>query len=246
MSESERRGLVRSSIAVKLLTGITGLALIVYIALHLTENLVLFLGAEAYNAYAHFLFTIGYGYLVYVAEVGLAAVFLLHVYAGIQVWLDKRRARGGGYEVVGSAGGPSRKTISSRTMIVTGLLLLVFLALHVWMFRLGPAEEQGYVMVGSEGEAMRDLYRLVWEWFQELPVVIGYMAVMLFLGFHLKHGFWSAWQSLGANNERYAPVIYGVGVVFAVVIAVGFLFLPLYMYLFADPPSAAMSAGTVP
>ena len=137
----------------------------------------------------------------------------------------------------GNAGGASRKTLASRSMILSGIVLLVFVPVHVWMFKFGPGIAQGYsTSVG--GERLRDLYRLVAEWFQDPLVVGAYVAVMLLLGTHLRHGFWSAFQSLGATNPKYMPLINAVGVLFAVLMAVGFLLLPIYMHLFVDPAVA--------
>jgi len=238
---SRHRGF-RSSIVKKLVTGFTGLALMGFIVAHLAGNLLLLAGAEAFNEYAHFLHTFLHGGFVVVAEVGLVAVFLFHIVSVVRVWLDKRAARPDRYHVVGDAGGPSQKSLASRSMIVTGLVLLVFVVDHVGMFRVYPIEPAGYVTI-IDGHQARDLHRWVVEWFQ-IPWVVGaYVAAMLFLGFHLRHGFWSAFQSVGANNRRWMPFLTAAGVVFAVVMAVGFLFLPLYLYLFVDPPAAAAAAA---
>lgn len=235
----------RSSVVKKLVSGATGLALIVFIIGHLSGNLLLLVGAEAFNGYAHFLHTFLHGAFVYVVEAGLLLVFLLHIVSGVRVWLDKRRARPDSYRVVADAGGPSQKTLSSRTMIVTGLVLMVFVVIHVGMFRVYPIEQAGYVTTIAGDEA-RDLYRWVVEWFQDPWVVAGYVGVMLFLGFHLRHGFWSAFQSVGANNPRWMPVLTTMGVLFAVVMAMGFLILPLYLFFFVDPPGAAAVAAGAP
>jgi len=92
-------------------------------------------------------------------------------------------------------------------------------------------------MTTVDGEPFRDLYQLVVDWFSHGPTVAAYVAVMLLLGTHLRHGFWSAFQSLGATNSRYMPLIYGAGIAFAVAVAFGFLFIPVYMFLFVDPAS---------
>lgn len=234
---------LRSSVGKKLVNGFTGLCLCVFITGHLVGNLLLLVGAEAFNEYAHFLETFGHGYAVYVAEIGLIAVFLMHAVAGIQVALDRRRARSSGYAVRGNAGGASRKTLASRSMIFTGVVLLVFVPLHVWMFKFGPGIEAGYATT-VDGEAFRDLYRLVVEWFQNPLVVGAYVAVMLLLGTHLRHGFWSAFQSLGATSPRFLPLINAVGLIFALLVAVGFVLLPIYLYLFVDPAvSGSLVAG---
>lgn len=236
-----RRPQLGSSIGKKLVSGLTGLLLIVFIIGHLSGNLLLLVGPEAFNGYAHFLHTFLHGGFVVVVEVGLVAVFLAHAVSGIRVALTRRRARSTRYAVQGDAGGPSQKTLASRSMIVTGLVLLVFVVVHVGMFRVYPIEQEGYV-VTIDGHEARDLYRWVVDWFQVEWVVAAYVGTMLVLGLHLRHGFWSAFQSLGANNPHYMPLITTVGVVFAVAMALGFLVLPVWLYLFGEVPAAAAMA----
>lgn len=233
-----------TSVGKKILTGVTGLALCGFIVVHLAGNLMLLVGPEPFNEYTHFLTSLAHGFFLPVAEAGLVVLFLAHAYAGVRVWLDKRRARPQKNVKAGDAGGPSQKTLASRTMIYTGVILLVFLIGHVYAFRLGPAEADGYVTT-IDGEQMRDLYRLVIETFKDPLMVGGYTVIMLLLGFHLRHGFWSAFQSLGANNPKYMPLITTVGVIFAVVMAAGFLMIPIFIYLFIDPPAAAGAAAAM-
>ncbi|MGD8818315.1 MAG: hypothetical protein PVJ51_14100, partial [Acidobacteriota bacterium] len=129
-----------SSIGKKILSGITGLALCGFIIAHLAGNLLLIVGPEPFNGYTRFLSTFAHGFFLPIAEAGLIILFLAHAYAGIRVWLDRRSARPMLNKKRGDAGGPSQKTISARTMIYTGVILLVFLLIHVYTFRLGPAE----------------------------------------------------------------------------------------------------------
>jgi len=219
----------QSPIGKKIITGITGLGLTIFVLVHMTGNLSYFSSdPQAYNAYSHFL-TQGIGALIYVIEIGLLAFFVFHIITGIQIYLGKRRARNVGYDKYQSSGKPSMQSLSSRTMIVTGLILLVFLVIHLWSFKYGPGLEEGYV-VTVDGEPIRDLKRLMTEKFQEPLYAFGYPFVMLLLGFHLRHGIWSAFQSLGAMNPRLTPVVYGLGGLLAVLIAVGFLVLPLYIF----------------
>jgi succinate dehydrogenase / fumarate reductase cytochrome b subunit len=117
-------------------------------------------------------------------------------------------------------------------MIWTGLVLLAFLILHLWQFRFGPDYRTS--LAGHEGEVWA-LHRIVVETFKQ-PLWVGiYVAVMVLLGFHLRHGFWSAFQSIGALSPKLRPIAFSAGVVFAIVIAVGFLLLPIFVYLSPDP-----------
>ena len=217
----------RSSIGRKLLTGVTGLALVGFLLEHLYSNLLYFSSdPNAYNENAHFLISLD---LVYVLEVGLLTFFVVHIIVGISIYLRKRKARPDGYAKYRSAGKPSRQSLSSRTMIFTGLVLLVFLVIHIISFKYGPGIEEGFV-VTIDGEPVRDLKRLLEEKFQHPAYAFGYPFVMILLGFHLRHGIWSALQSLGAMSPRLTPVVYTLGGVLAVLIAVGFLVLPLWIF----------------
>ena len=219
-----------SSVGKKLLTGITGLALMGFIVTHLLGNLNLFVGSEAFNGYTEALHQLG-GLLV-VAEIGLAGLILLHAISAIQVWRDKRGARAVQNTMVASKGGPSKQTVFSKTMIVTGSVLLAFVILHVAQFRFGVFGGLDYT-TELDGKEVRDLYRLVAETFQNPAWVLLYTSVMLLLGAHLRHGFWSAFQSLGLLNPRIRPFAYSFAAVFAAAIALGFFVMPLYLFLAA-------------
>jgi succinate dehydrogenase / fumarate reductase cytochrome b subunit len=232
-----------SQVGRKILTGITGVLLVLYLIAHLSGNLSLLSpDHNAFNKYGAFLH--GFGGLFYFIEISLGLVILIHAYIGIAIAMRKARARKEGYEVHRSKGGPSKQSLSSRTMIITGMVLLTFIVIHVAQFRFGPGPAQGYsvmvdqtpttvngqtVMVG--GHELHDLRRITFETFQHVGWVIFYVGVMLLLAFHLRHGIWSALQSLGAMRPRYTPVIYSLALVLALLLAIGFLFLPIWIYL---------------
>ena len=185
--------------------------------------------ANAYNTYSHFLVSLG-GLLILV-ELILLAGLLLHVWTAIGIVLGKGRARPVKYHKLKSAGGTSRQTLGSRTMILTGLVLLVFVVLHIKTFKYGPgsAGEKEYVTVVN-GVEMRDLHKLVMETFQD-PVYVGFYAIaMILLGLHLSHAIWSAFQSIGLYHPRYTPILYAGGRVLAFLIAAGFFIVPVWIY----------------
>ncbi len=229
------RDITRSSIGKKLISGLTGLLLCGFIVGHLTGNLLLLVGQEAFNQYAYALHALGHGTFVPVVEVGLLLLFGSHAVAGIQVALGRRRARTSRYERRANAGGASHKSLASRSMIVTGMILLAFVVVHVATLRFGVGAPRQYADVVIDGHAARDLYSLVVDWFNFAPAVGLYVAVMLMLGTHLRHGFWSAFQSLGANNPKSMPLIHGAGIVFATIMTIGFLVIPVYIFLFVEP-----------
>lgn len=238
------RAVAWSSVGKKLISGATGLGLCVFVLAHLIGNLTLLIPdrGHAFNAYGHFLETLIHGWFLIAFEVGLGAFLLFHIITGVWVALvDKGQARPIGYQKRRDAGGASRKTLSSRSMIITGIVLGVFIPVHVWMFKFGDAQ----LIPTHGGGEMRDLYGLVVEAFNNPLVAFGYVAVMILLGYHLRHGFWSAFQSLGWSNQRTLPFLYGAAAVFGVALAVGFVFLPLYIYFAVDPHSVVAVAGGV-
>ena len=143
-----------SSVGKKVIMGLTGLALFLFVCVHLIGNLTLFIGPDAFNNYAHFLEHLLHGWLIYAMEIGIVALFLFHVVSAISVaWNDKRAARQVGYRYSQNAGGKSRKTLSSRSMIYTGILLLIFVIAHIWLFKFGDHE--------IYGEGKKNLYKTV-------------------------------------------------------------------------------------
>jgi succinate dehydrogenase / fumarate reductase cytochrome b subunit len=207
-----------SSVGEKLLIAVTGLALFLYLVVHLAGNTLLFLGPQTFNGYAHLLIT---NPLVIPVEIGLAAIFVLHVWKTVVMWWRNRQARPAPYYEKKWAGAPSRKSLASTAMIYTGLLTAVFVVLHVRTFKYGPA---------GDVAGQRDLFGLVTRFFHNPLNVAFYEVCLVLLGFHLWHGFASAFESLGVDEPRYTPRILLAGKVLAVVIAGGFVLIPLWAF----------------
>lgn len=221
----------QSTVGRKVIMGLTGLLLIGFLIVHLLGNLALFLpdGGRTFNLYAARLQTLQPA--LNIARVLLLAFFLFHIATGFRVYLENSRARKNRYATAASKGGPTKLSPASRSMIITGLVLMVFVPIHVSMFSLGT-----YYPTVIDGEQVRDVYRLVVEKFKNPAIAFGYAATMFLLGMHLRHGFWSAFQSLGALSKRSLPVVYGIGFIFALLLAGGFLVLPLYIHFFVPLP----------
>ena len=228
-----------SSVGRKFMTGITGLLLIGFLVAHLAGNLLLLVGQDAFNHYAHFLEHALHGALIYIAEAGLLAIFLIHIASAAKVQLSKHTARTTRYARSENAGGTSRKSISSMSMIFTGAVLLVFVVLHIIHFKFGPKE----MYIAHDGTEMKDLYSLVVHEFHKPLMVILYMTVMVMMGTHLFHGAWSAVQSLGWTRKSTLPYVIVVGSTLAVVLAVGFLLLPLIISFMPDPLASGAANG---
>ena len=210
----------RSSVGAKLLIGITGLALFGYLLIHLAGNLVVFFGPDAFNRYAYVMEA---NPLLPVIEIGLLLIVLMHAYKTIRMFVGNRRARPVRYQKKTSAGGPSRKTIASSTMIVSGLWLLVFLIIHARAFRFAPE----YPWPGGG----RDLYRQEMENLSNPLMVAFYVLSMAVVGSHLWHGISSACQSLGADPPRWTPTLLVAGKVVAAMIAGTFMVIAVWAYL---------------
>jgi succinate dehydrogenase / fumarate reductase cytochrome b subunit len=217
-----------SSVFQKVTMALTGLMLILFVILHLSGNISLYYAdGTAFNKYAAYLAS--FGNLFYVAEIGLLVLFLVHIVTAIQITRLNKAARPIGYKSYQTKGGPSRANLSSRFMFVSGILLLFFLILHIWQFRLGPGVAEGY-SVDDAGKQIRDLHRVVLETFKNPVYVIIYVFSMIMLGFHMRHGFWSAFQSLGARSPKLHSFLQKLAVVLAILISLGFMGIPVWIY----------------
>ena len=210
-----------TSVGTKILLGLTGLALVGFLIFHLAGNLLLFWGPEKYNEHAHALIS---NPLVIPAELGLLAIFLLHSVKAVLNFAANRSARPQRYSMKTWAGGASRKSVASTTMIVSGIVLAVFVVLHLITFKYGP-------YYASPEPGVRDLYRLLIEVFQSPGYVAFYVVCMVIVGMHLRHGVSSAFQSLGLLPSGATRAFLTSGVVIAVAIAAGFALIPIWVYL---------------
>jgi len=214
-----------STIGKKLLLGITGLSWVLFAIGHMIGNTTLLLSnPEPFNKYAHFLISLGTA--LYVIEAILAASLLIHIYYAVTVTLDNWKARPKNYNMYKKAKGVSKRGFATASMIWTGVLLIIFLVIHIINFKYGT-----YYTTTIGGQEVRDLYRTVYEYYSNPISVAYYTIMMVLLGTHLSHGFWSAFQSLGISGDRFTPLIYKTGWVVAVIVGAGFILIPLYIYL---------------
>lgn len=221
---------INSTVGRKYIMGATGIALVLFTIIHLLGNLTIFVGADALNSYTHKLESLGF--LLTIAEIGLLATIVFHIVFAFSVTGQNKSARNQNYAVNGNTGAPSKKTAASKYMIVSGLFILGFIVWHVVAFRFhyfGLFGPEGTTTI--HGTPMRDVYPVVHEFFKNPLTLIFSVVAMLFLGLHLRHGFWSAFQSLGAHHPRYTPLIYTLGGLIGFVLAVGFLALPVWLFI---------------
>jgi succinate dehydrogenase / fumarate reductase cytochrome b subunit len=217
---SSRIRVFATSVGTKLLIGVTGLALFLYLITHIAGNALIFLGPTTFNQYAN---TLTSNPLIPVIEVGLLLIFLVHVYKTVTMYLGNQQARPVSYVVKRSQGRPSRKSFASSTMIFTGLWLLIFIVIHVKAFKYGTEYETA--------NGIRDLYRTEMEVFRGHLSALFYVASMLVVGLHLWHGSSSTFQSLGLDHPRWTPRILTVTKVLAAVIAGGFVIIVAWAHL---------------
>jgi succinate dehydrogenase / fumarate reductase, cytochrome b subunit len=212
---------LRSSVGKKFIMGLSGLALTGFVFAHMTGNLLVFKGAEAYNMYGHFM-THNPAYPL--ISWGLVLMMLVHAFLGILLTKENHSARPSAYAVQAS---PAKSvSTASKTMIFSGSILLVFIITHLATFKYGTHYEVEYA-----GQTVRDLHRLMVEAFQNPAFVVWYVVALIVMGVHLRHGVSSIFQSLGLNHPRYTPAIKWVGIVYAIVVAAGFISQPIYVYL---------------
>ena len=204
-----------SSIGKKLIVALTGILMVGFLAGHLSGNLLMFVGREAFNEYAEFLHNLLHGMGVWIARVVLLATLILHVVATISLVRQNRAAKSP-YEFNNTI----QATRSSRIMIISGLTILAFVIFHLLQFtvrvdsdleRLGATDPYGMVIVG----------------FQNPLVVIFYIISMTLLCSHLSHGVASIFQTLGLRSKKAAGVIRQFSVGYSVIIWAGFLSIPL-------------------
>ena len=202
--------------------GLTGLAWSLFVLTHMLGNMLIFAGADAYNKYSHALISNPF---IYIAELGLLLTLGLHVYDGIMLTIKNKWARPVKSNM--PTNGHKAARYQSKWMIFHGSMLLIFIILHLITFKYGP-----HYTTNVSGVEMRDLYRLVMEVFHSPGYVIWYLVCMVILGLHLSHGFYSSFATLGFYHPRISPILSRLGYVYAVIIALGFISQPLYVYAF--------------
>ena len=212
-----------SSVGSKFLIAVTGLFLVIFLVAHLAGNLLFLAGPAAFNEYSHKLIS---NPLVYVAEAGLVAIFLLHVFKTVALVIGGYSARPERYakkKWAKTKNDRSRKTLASSTMIVTGTILLLFVVTHLATFKFGTYYETA--------EGIRDLYRLQLAVFSRPAYVAFYLVSMGIVVFHLWHGVSSALQSFGVNSDTWTPRLMLLGRGLALAIGLGFAILPIYTFM---------------
>ncbi len=210
----------RSSIGKKIIVALTGLILIGFIIGHLLGNLQIFLGAEYINSYAEKLRSLGV--LLWVIRAFLLVTVLLHIYFTISLALENRRARPDAYKKKRHV----KATFASRSMAMSGLILLAFIIFHIAHFTVRVTDPR-FQLLKVDPLNRYDVYSMMVFGFQN-PIVSGfYILAMFLLALHLSHGTSSFFQSLGLNDKKLTPRLATLGRVFAWLIFVGYISIPI-------------------
>jgi succinate dehydrogenase cytochrome b subunit len=210
-----------TSIGKKLQMSLTGIFLILFLIVHCYINAQIFYndGGVRFKEAAHFM---GTNFVVRTVEIGLFAFLILHAVQGLLLWAKNKSRRSVGYTV--SAG---NKTSSwySRSMALLGTLVLLFLIVHLSKFW-GPNR-----LSQTMGNGELDLYQRMKEEFSIAWVVIFYICGCIALGWHLLHGFYSSFQTLGLGTHRYKRIIKSIGVAFSIIVPLIFALMPISFYM---------------
>lgn len=245
-----------STIGKKLIMSLTGLFLCLFLIIHLIGNLQLFKddGGQAFNEYAytmtHFAPIKIVSYLLYLS-------IIVHAIYALIVTIRNKKARPVGYA---KYDGAANSKWNSRNMGLLGTIILIFIVVHMngfwytYHFRelpyveyrtnvetgettareISAQEFREYVSFDENGENVvraKNLYAVVDFAFQNWWMTAFYVLAMAALGFHLAHGFNSAFRTLGMNHNRYGPLVKSIGIwVFGVLIPLGFAMMPLYFF----------------
>lgn len=222
-----------SSIGKKQIMGCTGAALALFIFGHMVGNLQLInldqsIAQAHYNAYTQLL--TGMKPMIYFVELGLIALFFIHVFLAIKLKLENRKARGPEeYEVNARKG---KKTFASFTMIWSGIFVLGFVIQHLLVLKFGVH----YLYENEAGELVRDMWLTTIDMFASPIWTVFYLISMFVIGMHLFHAISSAFQTLGIAHQKWTPIIDFIGIAYSVVVALGFAFEAAFSCYIAHQP----------
>ena len=203
-----------SSIGKKQVQAGTGLAFCVFVAVHLMGNLTIYAGKDSFLSYVDHLHSVEA--LVTLAEFGLIFFAVLHIGMGLYLFLENRRARPAAYAVDRSAGG---RTIGSRTAPYTGALILIFVIFHLIKFRFVDK------MTINDFIILSNTFSEFGFW------TLFYIAGVIVVAVHVSHGFWSGFQTLGLSHPKYMPWVERVGIIFSLILGIGFASIPVFLFV---------------
>jgi succinate dehydrogenase / fumarate reductase cytochrome b subunit len=212
-----------SSITKKIIMSLMGLFLITFLVVHLTLNSFLLINKNLFNEGAHFM---GTNALIQIFQWVLFAGFAIHIFYGIVLQIQNWMSRPKGYKKRAFL----EQSPFSKYMIYTGLLIFIFLIIHLGNFFAVKMGWAGNGIPKVPGTDMEDMGQLVINLFHNGGYVTFYVVMFVLMGFHLDHAFQSAFQTLGLNHKTYWGFIKGLSRVYAIVVSLGFILIPLFIY----------------
>jgi succinate dehydrogenase / fumarate reductase, cytochrome b subunit len=224
MSTSTSTNFLQSSLGKKLVMGLTGLFLISFLIVHCLLNSFIFVndGGLLFNEGAKFM---AENPLIRTMEIVLFAGLILHMVQALILTKENNKARPVKYVV---DGGKANSTWYSRSMGILGSLLLLFLVVHLANFWV---KSRFTGLPGEDANGNENLYIVMIEVFQNPLIILVYLLGVISLGFHLLHGFQSAFQTMGWNHPKYTPIIKMTGFWFSVIISIIFAAMPISIFL---------------
>ena len=215
-----------SSVGKKLVMAFTGIFLVLFLVVHAGLNACIWAmdGGVTFNKAAHFM---GSFIVPRILEIGLLLGIFLHIIQGYMLTLENRSKRKTGYEVNYSKG----SKWYSRSMAILGTILLMFFVIH-WKHFWVPSRITGVEEMDlGNGFIVHNLYAVMQDTFENVWVVLFYVIACISLGYHLAHGFQSAFKTIGVHNKRYHAMINTIGFGFAIIIPLAFALMPISFYL---------------
>ena len=219
--------LYRSTIGKKVVMALTGIILVGFVIAHMLGNLKIFLGADAINVYAGFLRDVGEPLLpretlLWIARLVLLGSVVLHITAATQLTLLDRASRPQRYAVK-----KITTSYAARTMRWGGVIIVLFIIYHILHLTLGKVGYAPGQYMPEDPNNGFQVYSNVVNGFKVWPVSLFYILAMLALGFHLYHGVWSMFQTLGLNNGRWNGTVRGLALVIALAVVIGNISIPV-------------------
>lgn len=221
-----------TSVGKKFIVGITGLAICLFVLMHLLGNLNLLIGKDAFMEYAKNLHALP-GFIV--GEILFALAFVVHIIMTLKLIFENKAARPVEYAVRKSAG---VKTLGSATTKITGTYLLLFLIFHLLNIKFAVIPSIDVVPASAGGLPV--VYDVITYSFKNLGLALFYVGGAICVGIHISHGFQSSFQSLGLNSPKYMPLLRTISILFGVFVAIGFSVISIYMFIVANMNGATV------
>ena len=210
---------LKKTVGQKIVVGLTGLGLCLFVLIHMSGNLLILKGERAYNLYANALHEF---FLMEFFEIGIFFFFIGHIILAVLLNLKNLKAK---KNYLKKPKGNKKTSLSDQALVFQGGILFIFLVMHLITFKYGA-----YYEVVYEGTAMRNIYLLVEETFKNLFYVLGYVVCLFVLGIHLVHGLAASFKTLGFYHPNYEPWVEKLSFLFGFFVTSGFMVQPLYIY----------------